>query len=167
MPCHSDYFCSPKSSCMYTGLLHLHSLLRWVLLILLIATCVKGYLGWINRYKFTEGDRKLTLYTLIMAHLQLVIGLVLYFISPLAEGARLNMAAAMKDPILRFWGVEHLTGMLIGIILITIGYSKVKRSTTDERRFRLMALYFIFALVIILLTIPWPWRVVGQGRGWF
>jgi len=152
---------------MYTGLLHFHSLLRWILLLLLITSLVKAYSGWSGRKVYTESDRKMSLFTLISAHLQLVLGLVLYFISDLIRGARMDMGAAMKDATLRFWAVEHLIMMVLSIILITIGYSKSKRAATDEAKFKLLAIFFGVALVLILMGIPWPFRTVGEGRGWF
>jgi low temperature requirement protein LtrA len=152
---------------MYTGLLHFHSLLRWILLLLLITAVVKAYSGWTGRKVFTESDRKISLYTLITTHLQLVLGVVLYFISDLVRGARMDMAAAMKDSVMRFWVVEHLLMMLIAVILITVGHSKAKKATTDEGKFRYQAIFFGIALVLIILSIPWPFRAVGADRGWF
>jgi hypothetical protein len=77
------------------------------------------------------------------------------------------MAAAMKDAVMRFWVIEHLILMVLSIILITIGYSKSKRAATDEAKFKLLAIFFGIALVLILMGIPWPFRMVGEGRGWF
>ena len=152
---------------MYTGLLHFHSLLRWILLLLLITAVVKAYSGWTGRKVFTESDRKISLYTLITTHLQLVLGVVLYFISDLVRGARMDMAAAMKDSVMRFWVVEHLLMMLIAVILITVGHSKAKKAATDEAKYRYLAIFFGIALVLIILSIPWPFREVGTDRGWF
>lgn len=152
---------------MYTGLLHFHSFLRWILLLLLVTAVYKAYTGWTSRSVYTESDRKISLFALISAHLQLVLGLVLYFISPLITGARVNMGAAMKDAVMRYWVVEHLSMMVISIILITIGYSRAKRAVGDEKKFKMLAIFFGIALVLILISIPWPFRVVGEGRGWF
>jgi hypothetical protein len=152
---------------MYTGLLHFHSLLRWILLLLLITTLVKAYTGWTSRRSFHESDRKMSLFTLITAHLQLVLGLILYFVSDLVKGARMDMGAAMKNTIMRFWAVEHLLLMVVAIILITIGYSKAKRAGSDESKFKYLAVFFGIALVLIFIGIPWPWRAIGMDRGWF
>jgi hypothetical protein len=152
---------------MYTGLLHFHSLLRWILLLLLVTAVYKAYTGWTTRAVYTESDRKISLFTLISAHLQLVLGLVLYFISPLITSARMDMGVAMKDAVMRYWVVEHLSMMVISIILITIGYSRAKRVVGDEKKFKMLAIFFGIALVLILISIPWPFRVVGEGRGWF
>lgn len=151
---------------MYTGLLHTHSLLRWVMLILLIVAIYRAYNGWKSKRSFTPADKKLNLFTLIAAHTQLVVGFVLYAISPVVQPALSNMGAAMKDKMLRFWAVEHVSMMVIAIIVITIGYALSKRAATDTERFRKIFIYFLISLIIILITIPWPFTQTGIGRGW-
>ena len=148
---------------MLTGLLHVHSLLRYVLLILLLISIVKAYSGWGGKKSYSPGDRKLALFTVISAHLQLVIGLILYFISPNVKVALANMSEAMKNPELRFWAVEHIAMMLIAIILITIGSARAKRAATDEGKHKQIALFFLLALLVIFIAIPWPWKEIARG----
>ena len=148
---------------MLTGLLHVHSLLRYVLLILLLISIVKAYSGWGGKKSYSPGDRKLALFTVISAHLQLVIGLVLYFISPNVKVALANMSEAMKNPELRFWAVEHIAMMLIAIILITIGSARAKRAATDEGKHKQIAIFFLLALLVIFIAIPWPWKEIARG----
>jgi hypothetical protein len=100
---------------------------------------------------------------MIAAHLQLVFGLVLYFISPLVKVGLSNLGEAMKDTLLRFWAVEHITMMFIGITLITVGNISAKKSATDMSKHKKVAIYFLIALVIIFMAIPWPWKEVGRG----
>ena len=107
---------------MYTGLLHFHSLLRWVLLLLLIVVVVKAWMGRSGGKTFSAGDKKLSLFTMITAHLQLVLGGLLYMVSDVVQSAIANMGAAMKNPVSRFWAVEHLSMMIIAIALLTIGH---------------------------------------------
>ena len=152
---------------MYIGLLHFHSLLRWVLLLLLITVVVKALQGRNGGKAFGPGDRKLSLFTMISAHLQLVFGAFLYMISPTVQQSLQNMGATMKDSINRFWAVEHITMMIISIALLTIGHIKAKRATSDQDKFKAQALYFTIALLLILVAIPWPFREVGAGRSWF
>ena len=152
---------------MYIGLLHFHSLLRWVLLLLLITVVVKALQGRNGGKAFGPGDRKLSLFTMISAHLQLVFGAFLYMISPIVQQSLQNMGATMKDSINRFWAVEHITMMIISIALLTIGHIKAKRATSDQDKFKAQALYFTIALLLILVAIPWPFREVGAGRSWF
>ena len=148
---------------MYTGLLHLHSTLRYVVVILLVASIVQAFLRSYRDQPFTEGNRKLYLFTLISVHLQLIIGLVLYFISPYVQLG--DMAAAMKDPQLRFWTVEHIATNIVGIILITIGYSSAKRATTDKSKHTRTAIFYLIGFILIMTAIPWPGNRIS--RGWF
>src|SRR5690606_15087699 len=105
---------------MYVGFLHLHSALRYVVLILLIIAVIKAWMNWQGKKEFKPGDKKIYLFTLIAAHIQLLVGLVLYFISPIVDQVYADFGAAMKDAMLRFWGMEHFVMMLLAIILITI-----------------------------------------------
>ena len=148
---------------MYNGLLHAHSGLRYVVIILLLITIIQAFSGWFGQKSFTESNRKLSLFTLISVHLQLVIGLILYFISPYVQLG--DMASVMKNSELRFWTVEHITTMIIGITLITIGYSTAKRAATDKAKFTRIALFYLIGFVLIISMIPWPWSRVA--RGWF
>lgn len=152
---------------MYTGLLHTHSLLRWIMLILLIMTVVRSYNGWKSKRSFTPGDKKLTLFTLIFSHVQLLIGFLLYMVSPIVQSAMEDMGAAMKDPILRFYAVEHILVMIIAILVITVGNAMAKRAANDTDRFKKIFIYFFIGLVLILASIPWPFMQTGAGRGWF
>jgi hypothetical protein len=152
---------------MYTGLLHTHSLVRWIMLILLIMTVLRAYNGWKSNRTFTPGDKKLTLFTLIFSHVQLLIGFLLYMVSPLVQSAMADMGAAMKDKMLRFWAVEHIITMIIAIIIITVGHALAKRASNDTQRFKRIFTYFLAGLIIILITIPWPFLQTGAGRGWF
>ncbi len=156
-----------KSATMFTGLLHFHSLLRWVLLLLLISVVIKALQGRNGGKKFEAGDRKLSLFTMITAHLQLVLGGFLYMISPAVNSALQNMGAAMKDPSSRFWAVEHISMMIIAVALLTVGHIKAKKAAGDQDKFKAQALYFTIGLLLIVISIPWPFREVGFGRGWF
>ncbi len=152
---------------MYTGLLHTHSLVRWIMLILLIMTVLRAYNGWKSNRTFTPGDKKLTLFTLIFSHVQLLIGFLLYMVSPMVQSAMADMGAAMKDKMLRFWAVEHIITMIIAIIIITVGHALAKRASNDTQRFKRIFTYFLAGLILILITIPWPFLQTGAGRGWF
>ncbi|GAB1398442.1 MAG TPA: cytochrome B [Saprospiraceae bacterium] len=150
---------------MYTGMMHLHSTLRYVLLILLIVTIYKAYTGYKQGRAFAAGDDKLSLYTMIVTHLQLLIGLYMYFASPTVQNALTDMKTAMADKVLRFLAVEHILGMLIGIALITVGRIASKKKSTGTQKFKTIWLYYGLGLLVIFLSIPWPFR--GLGYGWF
>ncbi len=142
---------------MYEGLKHAHSGLRWVVLVLLILAVAGAYRSW----KGGAAGGKMPLYAMIATHVQLLLGLWLYFISSYVKFTE----GFMKDPLLRFYSVEHLTLMLLAILTITIGYSRAKRKPTEEGRGRTTFLYYLIGLLLILLAIPWPFR--GLGAGWF
>jgi uncharacterized membrane protein len=144
---------------MYSGLVHAHSGLRWIALILLLASVAVAIGKWQGRSGYTDGDRKLYLFTLISVHTQLLLGIVLLFMSP-----KVNFSM-MSDKLYRFFSVEHTTGMLIAIILITIGYSRSKRATDPVTKQRLVSIFYGLGLVLIMASIPWPFR--NLGAGWF
>ncbi len=139
---------------MYTGIKHLHSFLPYILLLLLGV----GFLVFlIKRFRggdFTSGNRQLALFTLIAAHTQLVVGLILYAISPVIKAAYAS-GELMSDATQRFYAIEHLGAMVIAVVLITIGYSKSKRQKEDAGKFRVLSLFYGLALILILARIPW------------
>ncbi|MBY0479804.1 MAG: hypothetical protein K2Q21_00510 [Chitinophagaceae bacterium] len=151
---------------MYQGLLHLHSLLRWIILVLLVVNIVRHFAS-VNK-PFTASDKKLGLFLMIAAHSTLLLGLYQWFTGPwgLMNILDKGMGVVMKDSAQRFWAVEHLTGMIIAIVLITIGKGVAKKDLTDAVKHKRSAVLFLAALLIILATVPWPFRE-GIGRPWF
>ncbi len=143
---------------MYNILKHAHSGLRWILLLALVAAIVTAFQAWKRNASYKKGP---SLIALIVTHLQLLLGLVLYFISPLVNFNE----GFMKDTITRFYTVEHLTIMIIAIALITIGYSRAKRKADDAAAGKAVFVFYLIGLLLILLGIPWPFR--GLGAGWF
>lgn len=152
---------------MEKGLLHLHSFLRWIILIVLL---VAVYRSFADRNKiFTPGHRKTGLLLMICADVMLLVGLYQWFTGPwgLKSIQANGMANVMKNSRLRFFAVEHLIGMLIAIILIHTGYSYAKKNIPDSVKHKRALLFYGLALLIILVSIPWPFRAVGAGRHWF
>ena len=144
---------------MYSGLVHAHSGLRWIALVLLLAAVVVAIGKWQGRSGYTDGNRKLYLFTLIAVHTQLLLGLALFFISP-----KVNFSL-ISEKLYRFYTVEHTAGMLIAIILITIGYSRSKRAADAVTKQRLVGIFYGIGLLLILASIPWPFRIIGAH--WF
>jgi hypothetical protein len=155
---------------MEKGMLHLHSFLRWAILILLLIAIVKSVT---NKNKaFSSGHRKAGLFLMISADVMLLIGLYQWITGPwgLKLIQNLGMSAVMKSessPAIRFFAVEHFIGMLIAIILIHIGYGFSKKTLPDAVKHKRTILFYGLALLIILVSIPWPFREVGAGRAWF
>jgi cytochrome c biogenesis factor len=141
---------------MYEGYLHLHNTLRWLLLISLLVTLVKFMAGWLLAQPWKKLDKLISLTTLLLIDLQIITGLSLYiFLSPITKIAFTNFGNAMKDASLRFYAVEHISLMVIAAVLFHIGYAKSKRGKTDSDKFRIASIFYLIALVIIFVAIPW------------
>jgi uncharacterized membrane protein len=136
---------------LYLILKYAHSYIRWIITILIIVSIIKAFLGMKNKSAFAK-DRKIFSMTMVSMHLQLVIGIVLFFISPL--GFELfGMEGFMKDSMYRYWAVEHWFGMIIAIALMTRGLVTTKKMTDDAKKYRRVGVSYLLAFVIILLTI--------------
>ena len=140
---------------MYLTLLALHSLTRWLVLVSLLYAIINSYRGWLFNKPWLRSDDIIRHTTATIAHVQLVLGALLYFISPLVNYFLHNFSEAIHNRSIRFFGMEHITMMLIGITVITIGSAKAKRKTTDREKFKTLAIWFTIALLIILSSIPW------------
>ncbi len=141
---------------MYTGFLHLHDTLRWLLLLSLVTTLVKYLIGWLGNQPWKKTDNLMGIIFTSLMDLQLLVGLVLYFfLSPITKFAFSDFGAAMKDTELRFYAVEHFLMMLIAVILVHIGRAKSKKAATDAGKFKIATLFYGLALVVMLAAIPW------------
>lgn len=138
---------------MYEFIKNTHSYLASVLLLVLVIASVYALIGWFRGNAFSNNSKRILLAGLIAAHLQLVVGFVVYFISPL--GVSNFSAEVMKNSIGRLYVLEHPVMMLIGIVLITVGYSKSKRATGDKPKFRFAGIFYTIGLILILSRIPW------------
>lgn len=140
---------------MYTGLLHTHSALRWALLVFLVVAFSRSLMGWLQKKEFGRLEDTFSKLGLVFAHLQLLIGLVLYFVSPVVETALNDMGTAMKTPELRCWAVEHISVMIIGIALITVGRIRAKKAADMVAKHKNIAIFFGIGLILIISRIPW------------
>ena len=141
---------------MYSAVLIVHSWLRWVVIVAGLYAAVRGLLGGSRHASWTPADDRAGFWFVMFLDLQLTIGLVLYlFLSPFASAALHDIGGAMKDPVLRFWAVEHVFGMLIGVALAHVGRVRARR-TDSLRRHRVAAIFYGLALIAILVSIPWP-----------
>ena len=141
---------------MYTGFLHLHDILRWLLLVSLVVTLAKYLAGWFGNKPWKKVDNILGIVFTSLMDLQLLTGLILYFfLSPITKIAFSDFGAAMKNADLRFYAVEHLLMMLIAVVLVHIGRAKSKKAKTDIAQFRIASIFFLIALVVMVAAIPW------------
>ncbi len=138
---------------MYTGLKHLHSFLAYLLLAALVFSIIYVIIQFVGKKSFTDKVRKVALIGFIATHLQLLIGLILYFVSPV--GLSNFSSEAMSESLSRLYVLEHPLTMLIGIILISIGYIKAKKPGDDARRFRTIIIFYGLGLILMLSRIPW------------
>jgi cytochrome bd-type quinol oxidase subunit 2 len=134
---------------VYNIVKHLHSGWRYVVIILVLLALIQSLSGWLGKKAYTEGNRKINLFAMISAHIQLLIGLWLYFISPFVQ----FNSTAMKQPDTRYWTVEHLAMMIFALVLLTIGHSRSKKLVLPEAKHRVIALYYLLAIVVIIAAI--------------
>lgn len=145
---------------MLTGLLHLHSMMRWVILVLLVITIVKALLGRYKEDANFDSQAKLGLFTMISLHIQLLVGIGL-----LVTG---HWAEYTLEGLKRFIMMEHTTMMILAVILGTLGHSLSKRATDVGAKYKKQLIFFGLSLVIILAMIPWPcMRNFSEVYGWF
>lgn len=144
---------------LYVGIQHLHSALRWVVLILLVAAIFNAFAKRRGGSVYPGKDR-LALFAFISTHIQLLLGLVLYlFLSPYVMFNEETMADAQ----VRFYTVEHFTGMILAIALITIGYLRAKRQAELNKGWKTIGVFYLIGLLIIIASIPWPFRNLQGG----
>ena len=148
-----------ENTMLYQILDRAHSGFRWVVLLLLLAAIFSAFQTWQSG---RAGASKMSFYAMTAVHIQLLGGLILYFISPYVKFE----GGVMKDAVARFYTVEHISMMLIAVALITIGYSKAKRAAGDAARGKTTFWYYLIGLVVILAAIPWPFRS-GLGGNWY
>ena len=136
---------------MYTGLQHAHSYIAYLALILLVVAAINAIIGMTSNKEFKDNDRKLSLFALIFTHVQLLIGIILYFVSPLVQ----SFSVAMKDSTLRLYALEHPLINIIAVVLITIGWSKHKKAATNKAKFKSIGIMYAIGTILNLSRIPW------------
>lgn len=141
---------------MYSVVKALHSYWAYLVLIVLILATVSAIFKALSDKDYEANDFRKSLFTLIVSHIQLLIGLVLYFVSPrLQLFTELGMGGVMKDAVNRLYLVEHPFINIIAVALITIGYSKHKKKLTSNAKLKTIAVFYSIALVLFLSRIPW------------
>ncbi len=136
---------------LYTFLQKFHSGWAYLVLLILVIVIVNSIIGLTSKKEFTPKDRKIALFGLIGTHTQLLVGLILYFISPIG----FNALGQMSDKALRLTSLEHPLINLIAITLITIGWVKHKKLISNESKFKTFSIYYSLGLLLILSRIPW------------
>lgn len=136
---------------MYTAIQTAHCIFAYIVLAVLFLAAVNAITGLIGKRLFKDRDLRISLFGLIVSHLQLLLGLILYFVSPLG----LESAGEMGNSALRLTAIEHPLINVIAIVLITIGWSKHKKEESNNGKFKKIALFYTLGLILILSRIPW------------
>jgi H+/gluconate symporter-like permease len=140
---------------LYSILLPLHSILRWVVLILALVTIGRALYGWLGKKPWTQLDNRLSSFFTMGFDIQILIGLILYFISPLMQTAFRNFGGAMSNADLRFFAVEHSFMMILALGISHAGRTLSRKAKDAFKKHRNAALFYILAILIILAAIPW------------
>lgn len=151
---------------MYQTLIVYHSIIRWLLLAALLYALLRAWKGYRSRTAFSKADNAVRHWTATVAHIQLVIGMILYTQSPVVRyfWKHFREAAGTMDTL--FFGLLHILLMLSAIVMITVGSALAKRRNTDQDKFRTMLIWYTAALCIIIIAIPWPFSPFAQRPYW-
>ena len=143
----------------YLILVHVHSVLRWFILIFLVYSLVISLIKWRTSGQLNKRDSLMAALTVHFSHLQLLVGFILYFISYKVMFDK----EAMVSPMIRFFTVEHVSIMVIAIAILTIGNIKAKKASDPKQKAKLIFLWFAVGFILIMAAIPWPFRALGSG----
>ncbi|SHI63047.1 hypothetical protein SAMN04488096_103102 [Mesonia phycicola] len=142
---------------MYTAIYHLHSYWAYLVLLVVVLATLNAIVGAVTKRSYAPKDFRVSLFALICTHIQLLIGIILFFLSPkivwFTEG--IPVKDIMGDSVLRLYNVEHPLLMIVAIALITIGYSKHKKKLSSAPKFKTLAIFYPLALIAMLAMIPW------------
>lgn len=147
---------------MFQILISSHSIVRWLVLASLLWAIFRAYRGLTANLPFSKTDNAVRHWTATIAHIQLLIGILLFTQSPQVQFFWKNTASAIhyKDPL--FFGLIHIVLMLVAVVVLTIGSALSKRKPTDQEKFKTMLTWFSIALLLIFLAIPWPFSPLAE-----
>jgi hypothetical protein len=141
---------------MYAFILAVHNILRWIVLILLVVALVRAFWGWFGKVEWTPMDRKVGMFYSVSLDIQLLLGLVLYFVlSPITKLALGDFGAALASTDLRFFAFEHILMMILAVVFAHVGVAAAKRADESILKHRRSAIWFSLSLIVILLGMPW------------
>uniref|UniRef100_F4C8T1 Cytochrome B n=1 Tax=Sphingobacterium sp. (strain 21) TaxID=743722 RepID=F4C8T1_SPHS2 len=140
---------------MYSTLLVFHSLIRWLVLAFLLYSIYRAFVGYLNDKPFSKTDNAFRHWTATIAHIQLMIGIILYTQSPIVKYFWRKTETSLQNLDITFYGIIHIFLMLTAIVLLTIGSALAKRQPTDKEKFKTMLVWFSIALIFIFIAVPW------------
>ncbi len=141
---------------MHPHLIMLHSALRWLVLLSIIVCIYRSYTGWKKGRAYSSADSRWKKIAVSIVHIQFLVGLSIYFLSPIVAYFWQNFSTAVKERDIRFFGMEHLVMMTAAVVVITIGSSKANRQINPITKHKTVAIWFAIGLLIIFISIPWP-----------
>ena len=150
---------------MQTTVLILHNILRWAVLIFGLLTVLNAFTGFAKKRVFTESDNKSNLFFMISCDIQLLLGLILYFGNGWFDKLK-NFSQYKSIAMERFFAMEHLSMMLLAWVLVHVGRVMVKKADADAAKHKRMLIFFGLALLLILASIPWPFRTALGDHPW-
>jgi len=142
---------------MYTTIQFIHSYWAYLVLLIVLLATFNSLAGFFSKREYSNNDFRVALFALIVTHIQVLIGLILYFVSPLGlqNISNLGMGEVMKNSEFRLYAVEHPFVMILAAVFITIGYSKHKKKLLSHKKFKMLAIFYTIALILLLSRIPW------------
>ena len=147
---------------MYPYLIFFHSCFRWLVLAGLLTSIYRAYSGYTGHKPFTRTDNSVRHWTATLTHIQLMLGLVLYFTSPVTQYFLKNTKEALQIRDITFFGLIHISVMVVSVLLVTVGSAMAKRQETDRDKFRTMLIWYGVALLLIFVAIPWPFSPLAN-----
>lgn len=147
---------------MYSTLLFFHSWVRWLVLAFLVYSIYRAFIGYTKNKTFSKTDNAFRHWTATIAHIQLMIGIVLYTKSLVVKYFWTDTKTALQNLDLTFYGLIHIILMLTSIVVLTIGSALAKRKPTDKEKFKTMLFWFSVALIIMFIAIPWTFSPLSS-----
>lgn len=142
---------------MYTTVQFIHSWWAYIVVFVVVIATINALAGYFGNKEYAPKDFRLALFALIVTHIQFLIGLILFFVSPLGLQNITNqgMGEIMKNDVYRLYAIEHPTVMILTVIFITIGYSKHKKKLVSKPKFKMLAIFYTIGAILLLSRIPW------------
>ncbi|WP_229712476.1 hypothetical protein [Marivirga lumbricoides] len=137
-------------------------MVRWLVLVFLVYSIYRAFVGYTRNKSFSKTDNAFRHWTATVAHIQLMIGIILYTQSPVVKYFLANTKTALQNLDLTFYGLIHIFLMLTAIVVLTIGSALAKRKPTDKEKFRTMLVWFSIVLIIIFIAIPWSFSPLSS-----
>lgn len=141
---------------MYSTVYFIHSWWAYLVVLVLLIATINSLVGFVSKKEYGANDLRIALFTLIVTHIQLLIGIVLYFVAPYFQAfAEQGMGEVMGNPTLRLYLVEHPFVMILAVVLVTVGYSKHKNKLLSQKKFKMLSIFYTLALIFVLSRIPY------------